>query len=80
MKILLILFWVITKLFFGGGGGMGGDHLYLCVLGSFVKCTEWKYLSGALNFKYFWGMPVIPDIFFGGRRGEGVNSRCWVQA
>ena len=28
-----------------------------------VKVQIWKIFLGLLNFKYFWGVPDIPDIF-----------------
>ena len=28
-----------------------------------VKVQIWKIFLGSLNFKYFWGVPDIPDIF-----------------
>ena len=32
---------------------------------SLGQCTDsiWEYFWGCYNFKYFWGMPDIPDIF-----------------
>ena len=41
------------------------------LLFSLGQCTKWVFLGGSQNFKYFGGMPNIPDIFC-------VNSRCWV--
>ena len=39
-----------------------------------VKVQNWDIFGDCYNFKYFFGVFEIPDIFW------GVNSRCWVRA
>ena len=41
--------------------------LFLCILGSFfkVKVQNWDIFLGCQNFKYFFGVLEIPDIFLG---------------
>ena len=54
------------KLFFLSFG-----ESFLSIWGFFmVKVQIWKIFLGLLNFKYFLGMPDIPDIF-GGRVEAG---------
>ena len=49
---------------------------FLCILGSFlkVKVQNRGFFLGRKNFKYFFRVLEIPDIFF------GVNGRCWARA
>ena len=68
----------IGRFFLEGGGG----HLKI-ILGLFKgQDTEWDFLFGQQNFKYFRVCLIFLISFFfgGGGGGGGLNSRCWVQA
>ena len=79
--------------FFGGGGGAENlifmeeaDFVdtffgsFLCIYRGFLKfkVKNGNTLCRYLNLKYLLGMPDIPDIFWCGGGGGGVNSRCLV--
>ena len=60
---------------FWGMNIFGGRHKFGLYLGfismhfrvfSYGQCTEWGiFYGGCQNFKYFWGVLEIPDIFRG---------------
>ena len=49
-EIMIFFFYVLWSHFYQFGAFM-------------VKVQIWKIFLGLLNFKYFWGVPDIPDIF-----------------
>ena len=71
------IFWgmKILWIFFGGYHKIGlvwGS--FLCILGSFLRCTELGYFFGLLKFQiFFWGAWNFWYFL-------GVNARCWVRA
>ena len=64
MKILWIFFWGHPKI-----GLVLGVTLFLCILGSFFKVNiqNRDIFLGCKNFKYFFGVFEISDIFWGER-------------
>ena len=69
MKIFWIFFLCHPKI----GLVLG---LFLCILRYFLKVNiqNRDILFGCKNFKYFFGVLEISDIFW------GVNGRCWARA
>ena len=79
----------IGLFFFFWGGGWEGGVSFLYIIGHFKVKIQNGNIFWAANFQIFLGIPDIPDLFYlfiiifffwGGGRGLGVNSRCWVQA
>ena len=64
-----------VDIFLGSSKNWASLRVISMQLGSFfkVKVQNWDIFLGRYNFKYFFGVLEIPDIF-------GANGRCWVRA